>query len=203
MERLVTDCLPVEKVVRPELKQEAEAKPKQKKEEEKGKEEAPKDPEPEPKRKEEAEEEPRADQTAAQTQDVAGTSSRAAAGPEQHRPSTPTLSQAVAGISNIDPAFLEALPEDLRQEVLAQGLSRPSPAERGSGVRELVEAQESPQDLDPEFLAALPADIQSGVLATRGGLPVPCHPGLPLLGEHLVLDVRGQRCQELRIEILG
>ena len=167
MERLVTDCLPVEKVVRPELKQEAEAKPKQKKEEEKGKEEAPKDPEPEPKRKEEAEEEPRADQTAAQTQDVAGTSSRAAAGPEQHRPSTPTLSQAVAGISNIDPAFLEALPEDLRQEVLAQGLSRPSPAERGSGVRELVEAQESPQDLDPEFLAALPADIQNEVLAQQ------------------------------------
>lgn len=59
----------------------------------------------------------------------------------------------------IDPTFLEALPQDLRAEVLASQQARsaqtstytPPPAE----------------DIDPEFLAALPPDIQAEVLAQQ------------------------------------
>lgn len=59
----------------------------------------------------------------------------------------------------IDPTFLEALPEDLRAEVLAsqQAQSTPAPAV-ASAVAE---------DIDPEFLAALPPDIQAEVLAQQ------------------------------------
>ncbi|KAK9758378.1 hypothetical protein RND81_01G225900 [Saponaria officinalis] len=59
----------------------------------------------------------------------------------------------------IDPAFLDALPEELRAEVLSaqQGLSnQPSNAE-----------QQNTEDIDPEFLAALPPDIRSEVLAQQ------------------------------------
>ena len=67
--------------------------------------------------------------------------------------------------TSIDPAFLEALPENLREEVLSQGRARQT--QRTSGVQELRTAQESAQDLDPEFLAALPLDIQNEVLAQQ------------------------------------
>lgn len=70
--------------------------------------------------------------------------------------------------SNIDPAFLEALPEDLRAEVLSQGPGRQSGGSwRQSQPAEPVSAQQPVQDLDPEFLAALPPDIQNEVLAQQ------------------------------------
>ncbi|XP_031386394.1 E3 ubiquitin-protein ligase UPL2-like isoform X2 [Punica granatum] len=60
---------------------------------------------------------------------------------------------------SIDPAFLDALPEELRAEVLSaqQGqVAQPSNAEsQGNG------------DIDPEFLAALPSDIRAEVLAQQ------------------------------------
>ncbi|CAI9787771.1 unnamed protein product [Fraxinus pennsylvanica] len=61
--------------------------------------------------------------------------------------------------NSIDPTFLEALPEDLRAEVLAsqQAQSAPAPTYTPPAV----------EDIDPEFLAALPPDIQAEVLAQQ------------------------------------
>jgi hypothetical protein len=56
--------------------------------------------------------------------------------------------------ASIDPAFLEALPEELRAELLATQLGTSQPS---SGV--------STSTLNPDFLAALPPDIQAEVLA--------------------------------------
>ncbi|KAL6600606.1 hypothetical protein ACP70R_045406 [Stipagrostis hirtigluma subsp. patula] len=61
--------------------------------------------------------------------------------------------------SEIDPTFLEALPEDLRAEVLASQQNRSAPT-----------ASYTPpaaEEIDPEFLAALPPDIQAEVLAQQ------------------------------------
>ncbi|GER32833.1 E3 ubiquitin-protein ligase UPL1 [Striga asiatica] len=63
--------------------------------------------------------------------------------------------------NGIDPTFLEALPEDLRAEVLASQQARtaaPSTTYAPPRVEE---------DIDPEFLAALPPDIQAEVLAQQ------------------------------------
>ncbi|KAG8636924.1 hypothetical protein MANES_15G059000v8 [Manihot esculenta] len=64
-----------------------------------------------------------------------------------------------SGANAIDPAFLEALPEDLRVEVLAsqQAQSDQPPTYTPPPV----------DDIDPEFLAALPPDIQAEVLAQQ------------------------------------
>ncbi|KAL4185741.1 hypothetical protein AMTRI_Chr10g7440 [Amborella trichopoda] len=59
----------------------------------------------------------------------------------------------------IDPTFLEALPEDLRAEVLAS--QQAQPARAATYTPPLAE------DIDPEFLAALPPDIQAEVLAQQ------------------------------------
>ncbi|XP_062199173.1 E3 ubiquitin-protein ligase UPL1-like isoform X2 [Phragmites australis] len=61
--------------------------------------------------------------------------------------------------NEIDPTFLEALPEDLRAEVLASQQNRSAPT-----------ASYTPpaaEEIDPEFLAALPAEIQAEVLAQQ------------------------------------
>ncbi|TVU50517.1 hypothetical protein EJB05_01890 [Eragrostis curvula] len=60
---------------------------------------------------------------------------------------------------SIDPTFLEALPEDLRAEVLSSRQNQAAPT-----------SNEQPQndgDIDPEFLAALPPDIREEVLAQQ------------------------------------
>jgi E3 ubiquitin-protein ligase HUWE1 len=65
----------------------------------------------------------------------------------------------VSSANEIDPTFLEALPEDLRAEVLASQQNRSAPA-----------ASYTPpaaEEIDPEFLAALPPDIQAEVLAQQ------------------------------------
>lgn len=64
-----------------------------------------------------------------------------------------------ANMSSIDPTFLEALPADLRAEVLSQqtrAVRPPNPAPPAP-----------PEEIDPEFLAALPPDIQAEVLAQQ------------------------------------
>ncbi|XWS14892.1 hypothetical protein CRYUN_Cryun35bG0047900 [Craigia yunnanensis] len=64
-----------------------------------------------------------------------------------------------AGSGSIDPAFLDALPEELRAEVLSvqqDQVALPSNAE-----------QQNSGDIDPEFLAALPPDIRAEVLAQQ------------------------------------
>ncbi|XP_061367762.1 E3 ubiquitin-protein ligase UPL1-like [Gastrolobium bilobum] len=64
-----------------------------------------------------------------------------------------------SGTNTIDPTFLEALPEDLRAEVLA--------SQQAQSVQPPAYAPPSAEDIDPEFLAALPPDIQAEVLAQQ------------------------------------
>ncbi|KAK2981039.1 hypothetical protein RJ640_005931 [Escallonia rubra] len=79
---------------------------------------------------------------------------------------------------SIDPAFLDALPEELRAEVLSAQpgqASQPSQAEpQNSG------------DIDPEFLAALPPDIREEVLAQQQAQRV--HQSQELEGQPVEMD---------------
>lgn len=71
----------------------------------------------------------------------------------------PNANNEASSANEIDPTFLEALPEDLRAEVLASQQNRSAPA-----------ASYTPpaaEEIDPEFLAALPPDIQAEVLAQQ------------------------------------
>jgi E3 ubiquitin-protein ligase HUWE1 len=60
---------------------------------------------------------------------------------------------------SIDPTFLEALPEDLRAEVLSSHQNQATPTSN--------EQPQSDGDIDSEFLAALPPDIREEVLAQQ------------------------------------
>lgn len=60
---------------------------------------------------------------------------------------------------SIDPAFLDALPEELRAEVLS---AQPSEATESQNPE-----PQNNGDIDPEFLAALPPDIREEVLAQQ------------------------------------
>lgn len=64
--------------------------------------------------------------------------------------------------NSIDPTFLEALPENLRAEVLAS-------QQTSQQVQSVPDATHAPppEEIDPEFLAALPPDIQAEVLAQQ------------------------------------
>lgn len=64
-----------------------------------------------------------------------------------------------ADSGSIDPAFLDALPEELRAEVLS--------AQQGQVAQPSNTEQQNTGDIDPEFLAALPPDIRAEVLAQQ------------------------------------
>ncbi|XP_007018281.2 PREDICTED: E3 ubiquitin-protein ligase UPL1 [Theobroma cacao] len=64
-----------------------------------------------------------------------------------------------AASGSIDPAFLDALPEELRAEVLS--------AQQGQVAQPSSAEQQNSGDIDPEFLAALPPDIRAEVLAQQ------------------------------------
>ncbi|KAI4339776.1 hypothetical protein MLD38_024681 [Melastoma candidum] len=68
-----------------------------------------------------------------------------------------TRNDSVSGA--IDPAFLDALPEELRAEVLS--------SQQGQVAQPENADTESTGDIDPEFLAALPPDIRAEVLAQQ------------------------------------
>lgn len=70
-----------------------------------------------------------------------------------------SVNDEASGANTIDPTFLEALPEDLRAEVLA--------SQQAQSVQPPAYAPPSAEDIDPEFLAALPPDIQAEVLAQQ------------------------------------
>ncbi|CAN1790208.1 E3 ubiquitin-protein ligase UPL1, partial [Linum perenne] len=70
-----------------------------------------------------------------------------------------SLNSEASGVNAIDPTFLEALPEDLRAEVLA--------SQQVQSVQPPAYAPPSVDDIDPEFLAALPPEIQAEVLAQQ------------------------------------
>ena len=75
----------------------------------------------------------------------------------------------------VDPSFLEALPEAIRREVLAEqlGLHPPPASQRNAGANE----NEGTADLNvsPEFLAALPPDVQEEVCETFVFLTLQSH----------------------------
>ncbi|XP_073159024.1 E3 ubiquitin-protein ligase UPL1-like [Henckelia pumila] len=71
------------------------------------------------------------------------------------------LNNEASNSNGIDPTFLDALPEDLRAEVLASQQAQPAQAPTPTYTPPTVE------DIDPEFLAALPLDIQAEVLAQQ------------------------------------
>ncbi|BFG33550.1 hypothetical protein CerSpe_198240 [Prunus speciosa] len=79
--------------------------------------------------------------------------------PEANQAEPVSLNNEAPGANAIDPTFLEALPEDLRAEVLASQQAQP--------VQPPSYAPPSVDDIDPEFLAALPPDIQAEVLAQQ------------------------------------
>ncbi|CAL5383970.1 unnamed protein product [Camellia sinensis] len=100
-----------------------------------------------------------------------------------------------ADSASIDPTFLDALPEELRAEVLSaqQGqVAQPSNAEpQNSG------------EIDPEFLAALPPDIREEVLAQQEAQRL--HQSQELEGQPVEMDtvsIIATFPSELREEVL-
>lgn len=71
----------------------------------------------------------------------------------------PEVEQHNRDAESIDPAFLDALPEELRAEVLS---AQPSEATQSQNPE-----PQNNGDIDPEFLAALPPDIREEVLAQQ------------------------------------
>lgn len=93
----------------------------------------------------------------------------ASSAPDTEQPGTSGEASALTidGIpipDGVDPSFLEALPEAIRREVLAEqlGLHPPPPSQRSA----VASDNEGSTDLNvsPEFLAALPPDVQEEVL---------------------------------------
>ncbi|KAK2731309.1 hypothetical protein FQN55_004780 [Onygenales sp. PD_40] len=79
-------------------------------------------------------------------------------GPSETAPRMTTIRGRQLDISSmdIDPEYLEALPEDIREEVIMQQV-----AEQRS---QAVASGEEPSEINPEFLEALPADIREELL---------------------------------------
>ncbi|XP_011333015.1 E3 ubiquitin-protein ligase HUWE1 isoform X1 [Ooceraea biroi] len=65
----------------------------------------------------------------------------------------------------VDPSFLAALPEDMRDEVIAEQLRLQRMRQRAQAS--VVEELSGPVEVNPEFLAALPPAIQEEVLAQQ------------------------------------
>ncbi|XP_050235135.1 E3 ubiquitin-protein ligase UPL2-like isoform X2 [Mercurialis annua] len=125
--------------------------------------------------------------------EVSENSSREA---DQDGPAVEQQISGEAGSGSIDPAFLDALPEELRAEVLSaqqgQAAQQPSNAE-----------QQNTGDIDPEFLAALPADIRAEVLAQQQAQRL--HQNHELEGQPVEMDtvsIIATFPSELREEVL-
>ncbi|CAL8997564.1 unnamed protein product [Prunus brigantina] len=88
--------------------------------------------------------------------EVSENSSREA---DQEGPAAEQQLNSDAGSGAIDPAFLDALPEELRAEVLS--------AQQGQAAPQSSAEPQNAGDIDPEFLAALPPDIRAEVLAQQ------------------------------------
>ncbi|KAM7259413.1 hypothetical protein ACFE04_015154 [Oxalis oulophora] len=102
------------------------------------------------------------------------------------------------GSGQIDQTFLNALPEELRAEVLSaqQGqVAQPSNAEQ----------QNDAEEIDPEFLAALPPDIREEVLAQQRAAQRVAHQSHELEGQPVEMDtvsIIATFPSELREEVL-
>ncbi|XP_058080803.1 E3 ubiquitin-protein ligase UPL2-like isoform X2 [Magnolia sinica] len=80
-------------------------------------------------------------------------------GGDQSGPAEEQQINGATASGSIDPAFLDALPEELRAEVLN--------AQQSQVAQPSSEPPQSAGDIDPEFLAALPPDIRAEVLAQQ------------------------------------
>ncbi|EPS70177.1 hypothetical protein M569_04584 [Genlisea aurea] len=87
--------------------------------------------------------------------------------PDAGRTDDGGLNSEPSDANGIDPTFLEALPEDLRAEVLASQQARAAQGHSSQQPRAVPYAPPAAEDIDPEFLAALPPDIQAEVLAQQ------------------------------------
>ena len=105
-------------------------------------------------------------QTTAVTSD--GDSAAPSTAPDSEQPGTSGEASALTidGIpipDGVDPSFLEALPEAIRREVLAEqlGLHPPSSSQRIVATNDNEGATD--MNVSPEFLAALPPEVQEEV----------------------------------------
>ncbi|GFS44094.1 similar to LOW protein: E3 ubiquitin ligase-like protein [Actinidia rufa] len=100
-----------------------------------------------------------------------------------------------ADSGSIDPAFLDALPEELRAEVLS--------AQQGQAGQPANADPQNAGDIDPEFLAALPPDIREEVLAQQQAQRL--HQSQELEGQPVEMDtvsIIATFPSELREEVL-
>lgn len=109
--------------------------------------------------------EPSTAATAAATPD-GGTAAGPASDADQPGTSGEASALTIDGIpipDGVDPSFLEALPEAIRREVLAEhlGLHQPPPSQRNTASNENEGSAD--MNVSPEFLAALPPDVQEEV----------------------------------------
>ncbi|XP_031279241.1 E3 ubiquitin-protein ligase UPL2-like isoform X1 [Pistacia vera] len=124
--------------------------------------------------------------------EVSENSSREA---DQEGPAVEQQINSDGGSASIDPAFLEALPEELRAEVLS--------AQQGQVAQPSNERPQNSGDIDPEFLAALPPDIREEVLAQQQAQRL--HQSQELEGQPVEMDtvsIIATFSSDLREEVL-
>ncbi|XP_014203791.1 E3 ubiquitin-protein ligase HUWE1 isoform X2 [Copidosoma floridanum] len=84
----------------------------------------------------------------------------------QETPQQPRASQSQEPfLDGVDPSFLAALPDEMRDEVIAEQLRLQRIRQRAQTA--IVEELSGPAEVNPEFLAALPLAIQEEVLAQQ------------------------------------
>ena len=84
--------------------------------------------------------------------------------PETSRETRQATIDGVLIPEGVDPSFLEALPEAIRREVLAEQLAlRPTPSAPSGASTSTGGETAGALNVSPEFLAALPPDVQDEV----------------------------------------
>lgn len=86
-------------------------------------------------------------------------------GTQEAQQQQPSQSQEPQLPDGVDPSFLAALPEEMRDEVIAEQLRLQRIRQRAQAI--VVEDLAGPAEVNPEFLAALPPAIQEEVLAQQ------------------------------------
>merc|ERR1719188_1547574 len=98
------------------------------------------------------------------TEPVAGTSGTCAIAPSNNTDYAVILGMDVRDLPDgVDPSFLAALPDDMRQEVIDEQRRLQNIRQQAAQQQE----QQGMQEVNPEFLAALPPNIQEEVLAQQ------------------------------------
>lgn len=72
----------------------------------------------------------------------------------------------------VDPSFLAALPENIRQEVIAEQMRLQRLQQRAQQQQQQSAETPGAMEVNPEFLAALPPNIQEEVRQEERGVSV-------------------------------